>query len=205
MHKAVRFTLLLLSAFSSLAASEPYHIKFYGEYGKPLLNCRFFLFEYSDEGDFLKAHYRYEILEEGVITLEELPKNYEFGVTSENKFRMWWSDGSSPGTSLKLSKKETWIYVPKVGHVELKILNPDLEKGELRCAIEGEGVGKSFPITFDKNNVFTIEDRRAGSHRITITSEDGKRVYFKSEEFSVQADKVQKLAPITLVSVPSTE
>jgi len=192
---------LMLVTLAHVSAEHSIH--FFGEFAKPLKNCKFYLYEADENGNFVKAVFRGKKLESGSVTLESLPDYYWFGVESEDGFRCWWNDDNSPGNHLKITKPKVAIYVPPVGHVEIKVSNPDIVgkgfKNRIRCHISGEGGAKSFPITFKDNGSFVITDRRPGNHQITITSNDGKTVFYKSKVFQIEKMKKISLPLITLV------
>ena len=192
---------LLLIALTILSLTDAFgenRLVFHGEFRKPLRNCSFYLYELSAEGEFVKAIYRDKVLEDGSITLKQLPEHYWYGVVSEDEYRHWWSNDSSWGTHLPIREPEMWIYVPAVGHVEIQVLNLEEVEGDLRCAISGEGTGKSFPISFREDGSFTIDDRRPGNHKISITSDDGSAVYYESVTFEIKRMSKTKLPPVTL-------
>ena len=197
-------TLIIYLTF--IASAQVYAgqtILFFGEFRKPLENCKFYLYEADKDGNFVKAIFRDKKLESGSITLESLPEYYWFGVESEDGFRRWWNDDNSPGDHLRITKSKVAIYVPPVGHVEIKVSNPTILgegfENRIRCHISGEGGGKSFPISFEDDGSFVITDRRPGNHQITITSNDGKIVLYKSEIFQIERMKKTTLPLVTLV------
>ena len=177
-------------------------ILFFGEFNKPLKNCKFYLFEEDKDGGFVKAIFRGKKLENGSIILDALPKHYSLGVVSDDNYRRWWSNDNSSGISIKITAPQVAVYVPPVGHVEIKVSNPNILgegfENRIRCSISGEGIGKSFPISFQPDGSFVIEDRRPGKHQITITSNDGKIVLFKSEVFEIEKMKKVILPLVTL-------
>ena len=190
------FTALMILGLTD--ASGENRLVFHGEFRKPLRNCSFYLYELNEEGGFVKAIYRNKVLEDGAITLKQLPENYWYGVVSEDEYRRWWSNDSSLGTHLPIREPEMWIYVPSVGHVEIQVLNLEEVEGDLRCAISGEGTGKSFPIAFREDGTFTITDRRPGNHKISITSDDESTIYYESETFEIERMSKTQLPPVTL-------
>jgi len=191
-------TFILTLILTTLHAYAEQSILFFGEFHKPLKNCKFYLYEANEQGDYVKAIFRGKKLEDGSVTLESLPKYYWLGVESEDGFRRWWSNDNGLIANLNLTRPKVAIYVPPVGHVEVKVSNPNILGEELRCHIIGEGRGKLFPISFDKDGSFVITDRRPGNHQITITSNDGKIVLYKSEIFEVEKMKKVTLPIIKL-------
>ena len=196
-------TLIIYLTFIMLAQVDAGQtIQFFGEFKKPLKNCNFYLYEADKKGNYVKAIHRGKKLENGSITLGSLPDYYWFGVESEDGFRRWWNDDNSPGDHLRITKSKVAIYVPPVGHVEIKVSNPNILgegfENRIRCHISGEGGAKSFPISFEDDGSFVITDRRPGNHQLTITSNDGKTVLYRSETFQIERMKKITLPLISL-------